>query len=71
MFYLLRVAGGSGMKSVEHEYKVIKIKVAIKLYMNPELMMRSVRVFEERAAERVFASLVKDAHWYAEELGPL
>ena len=30
VFYLPRVAGGRGMKSVEHEYKVIKIKVAIK-----------------------------------------
>ena len=64
VFYLLRVAGGRGMKSVEHEYKVIKIKVAIKLYMNPDPMMRSVWVFEERAAERGFASLVKDAHKY-------
>ena len=32
--------------------------------MNPDPMMRSVRVFEERAAERGFASLVKDAHKY-------
>ena len=31
------------MKSLEHEYKVITIKVAIKLYMNPDPMMRSVR----------------------------
>ena len=36
--------------------------------MNPDLMMRSVRVFEERAAERGLASFVKDAHRYAEEL---
>ena len=65
MFYLPRVVGGRGMKSVEHEYKMIKIKAAIKLYMNPDPMMTSVRVFEERAAEGGFASLVKDA----EELG--
>ena len=32
-------------------------------------MMRSVRVFEERAAESGFALLVKDAYRYAEELG--
>ena len=69
LFYLPRVVSGRGMKSVEHEYKVIKIKAGIKLYMNPEPMMRSVRVFEERAAERGFDSLVKDAHRYAEELG--
>ena len=68
MLYLPRVAGGRGMRSVEHEYKVIKIKAAIKLYMNPDPMIRSVRVFEERAAERGLASLVKDAHRSAEEL---
>ena len=67
VFYLPRVAGGRGMKSIEHEYKVIKIKAAIKLYMNPDPMMRSARVFEERAAERGCASLVKDAHRYEEE----
>ena len=67
--YLPRVAGGRGMKSVEQEYKIIKIKAAIKLCMNPDPMMRTVRAFEEKAAERGFASLVKDAHRYAEELG--
>ena len=62
------VVGGRGMKSIEHEYKVIKVKPTINLYMNPDPMMISVRVFEERAAERGFASLVKDAHRYAVEL---
>ena len=57
------------MKSVEHKFKVIKIKAVVKLDMNPDPMMRSVRVFEERAAERGFASLVKYAHRYVEELG--
>ena len=33
VFYLPRVVGGLGMKSVEHEYKVTKIKAAIKLYL--------------------------------------
>ena len=47
---------------------MIKIKAAIKLYMNPDPMIRSVRVFEERAAERGLSSLVKDAHRSAEEL---
>ena len=55
VFYLSRVVGGRGMKSVEHEYKMIKIKAAIKLYMNPDPMMRSVRVLQEGAAERGFA----------------
>ena len=62
VFYLPSAVGGRGMKSVDHESKVIKIKGAIKLYMNPDPMMGSVRVFKERAAERGFASLVKDAH---------
>ena len=69
VFYLPRVVGGRGMKSVEQEYKMTKIKAAIKLYMNPDPMMRTVRAFEERAAERGFALHVKDAHRYAEELG--
>ena len=51
VFYLSRVVGGCGMKSVEHKFKVIKIKAVVKLDMNPDPMMRSVRVFEERAAE--------------------
>ena len=71
VFYLPRVAAGRGMKSVEQEYKITKIKAAIKLYMNPDPMMRTVRVLEEGAAERGFASLVKDAYRYAEELGTL
>ena len=62
VFYLPRAVGGRGMKSVEHEDKVINIKAAVKLYLNPDPMMRSARAFEERAAERGFASLVKDAH---------
>ena len=36
--------------------------------MSPDPIMRSVAVFEERAAERGFASNLKDAHRYAEEL---
>ena len=55
-------------RSVEHKDKVIKIKAAIRLYRNPDPMMRSARVFEERAAEKELASLVKDAHRSAEEL---
>ena len=32
-------------------------------------MMRNVRLFEERAREKGFSSLVKDAHKFVEELG--
>ena len=49
MFYLPRVAGGRGMKSVEQEYKLSKIEVAIKLDNNLDSMMSTVRAFEEKA----------------------
>ena len=32
-------------------------------------MMRTVRLLEERARDKEFSSLVKDAHKFAEELG--
>ena len=69
LFYLPRVAGGRGMKSVEQEYKLSKIKAAIKLYNNLDPMMSTVREFEEKAEKKGFSSLVKDAHKFAEELG--
>ena len=56
------------MKSVEQEYKLSK-KAAIKLYNNLDLMMSTVRAFEEKAEKKGFSSLVKDAHKFAEELG--
>ena len=68
-FYLPRVAGGRGMKSVEQEYKLSKIKSAIKLNNNLDPMMNTVRAFEEKAEKKGFFSLEKDAHKFAEELG--
>ena len=35
---------------------------------NPDPMMRSVWIFEEKACEKGFSSLVKDAHKFAEQL---
>ena len=46
LFYLPRVAGGRGMKSVEQEYKLSKIMSAIKLNNNLDPMMNTVRAFE-------------------------
>ena len=56
------------MKSVEQEYKLSKIKAAIKIN-NLDPMMNTVRAFEEKAEKKGFSSLMKDAHKFAEELG--
>ena len=36
---------------------------------NPDPMMRSVWIFEEKACEKGFSSLAKNAHKFAEQLG--
>ena len=38
---------------------------------NPDPMMRSVWIFEEKACEKGFSSLAKNAHKFAEQLGTL
>ena len=53
---------------MELEYKLIKIKAALKVYENPETMIAIVRDFEERASERGHHSLGNDAVEYAREL---
>ena len=60
--------GGRGLKSVENEYKLSKIKTAVNLYQNQDPTMKVVRLFEERAAESGHHSLLKDATKYAKEL---
>ena len=47
--YLPRKSGGRGLKSVESEYKLIKIKTAVKLYSNTDQTMIMVRDFEKKA----------------------
>ena len=70
MLDLPRDKGGRGLKSIEQENKLIKIEAVIKLYENPNPMMRSVQMFEERACgEKGFSLLVKDAHKFGEKLG--
>ena len=67
--YLPRALGGRGMRSVEEECKMTKIKSAIKLYSNDDSTMSLVRAFEENAAHHDHQSLVKEAKTFAEELG--
>ena len=66
--YLPRALGERGMRSVEEEYKMTKIKSAIKLYSNEDSTMRLVRAFEENAAHQGHQSLVKEARMFAVEL---
>ena len=68
VMYLPRHLGGRGLRSVEQEYKLTKIKAAVNLYQNADPTMRTVQVFEERAVEKGHSSLLTEAHKYAEEL---
>ena len=66
--YLSTALGGRGMRSIEEEYKMTKIKSAIKLYSNEDSTMSLVQAFEENAAHQGHQSLVKEAKTFAEEL---
>ena len=68
VLYLPRSIGGRGLRLVELEYKLIKIKAALKVYENADPMMATVRDFGERAYKRGHHSLGKDAVEYAREL---
>ena len=68
LLYLPRERGGRGLRSVEHEYKITKIKSLLKLYQNPDQTVEAVREFEEHAMASGHQSLVKEAAKYAEEL---
>ena len=69
ILYMPRKKGGRGLRSIEEEYKVTKIKAAVKLYRNGDPAMAMVREFEERAETLGHSSLVKEAARYAEEMG--
>ena len=69
LLYLPREKGGRGLPAVETEYKVTKIKAAVRLYENKDPAMEMVREFEERAESLGHSSLVKDAAKFAEDLG--
>ena len=65
LLYLPRKVGGRGLKSVENEYRLTKIKTAVNLYENQDPTMKVAREFEERAMESGHFSLIKDAVKYA------
>ena len=69
ILHLPRKLGGRGLKSIEREYKTIKIKAAMSLYSNNDPTMHLVRQFEEKAARTGSRSLIKDAESYAKQLG--
>ena len=67
--YIPRSSGGRGLKSVESEYKLIKIKAAVKLCANIDPKLKLVGEFEERVVEKGRRSMLKDASGFARELG--
>ena len=66
ILYIPREMGGRGLRLIEEEYKVTKIKVSVKLYRNGDPAITMVREFEDRAEKLGHSSLVKEAARYAE-----
>ena len=69
LLYLPTKVGGRGLKSIEAEYKLTKVKAAVRLYNNSDPTMQLVRQFEEKARRTGRHSLIGDAQRFAEELG--
>ncbi|XP_022777438.1 uncharacterized protein LOC111318836 [Stylophora pistillata] len=67
--YIPRSSGGRGLKSVESDYKLIKIKAAVKRCANTDPTLKLVREFEERAVDKGRRSMLKDASGFARVLG--
>ena len=61
LLYLQREKGGRGLRSVEHEYKITKIKSLLKSYQNSDQTVEAVREFEDHAMASGHQSLVKEA----------
>ena len=66
-FYLARMNGGRELKSVEGEYKNIKIKAEVKLYESTDPSMATVRKFFQKSMKSGRHSFVEDAQRFAEE----
>ena len=64
---LPREKGGRGLRSVEHEYKITRIKLLLKLYQNSDQTLEAVREFEEHGMASGHQSVVKEAAKFAEE----
>ena len=56
------------MRSGEEEYKMIKIKKAIKLYSNEDVAISVLRTFENNSARQGHQSLVEEATTFADVL---
>ena len=69
LLYLPRRVGSRGLKSIETEYKLTKVKAAARLYNNSDPTMELVRQYEEKARRTGRHSLIGDAQRFAEELG--
>ena len=67
--YLSREQGGRGLRSVEEEYKAIKVKGALKLYKNTDPTMELARRFEERSGALGHTLLIKEATKFSRDLG--
>ena len=65
--YISRRNDGSGIRSVEAEYKSIKIKAFVKLFENSDTTMSAVRKFEEKTVQTGCHSIFNDAEKYASE----
>ena len=61
LLYLPREKGGRGLRSVEHNYKLTKIKSLLKLYQNSEQTVKADSEFKEHAMASGHQSLVKEA----------
>ena len=64
-FYISRRNDGSGLRSVEAEYKSIKIKAVVKLFENSDTATSAV--FEEKTVHTGCHSIIDDAEKYASE----
>lgn len=60
-----REKGWHGLHFVEHKYKLMEIKAAMKLCQNMDPFIWGVQQFEERTE---LTSLMKEAHKFAEKL---
>lgn len=66
---LSRDDGARRLKSVETEYKQIKVKAALELYSNSDLTMDLARRSEEHVADKGHQSLVKETRRFLENMG--
>lgn len=69
LLYLPRTSGSRRLRSVEAEYKLTKVKAAVKLFSKRDDTMSMVRTFEEKSEEKGRRFLKNDAMKYAAEMG--